>query len=481
MTTPFDYFIMFAEMRTGSNFLEANLNAIDGLACHGEAFNPHFIGYPNRSEILGVTQDMRDCDPERLIAAIKGQKDVLGGFRYFHDHDPRVFDIAVQDPKCAKIILTRNPLDSYVSWKIAQTTGQWKLTDVKRRREARAHFDPEEFAAHVEALQDFQVLLLNQLQRSGQTAFFVAYEDLQDLQVMNGLAQWLGVSARLGELDQKLKRQNPSPVISKVSNVDEMIDALSGLDRFNLSRTPNFEPRRGAAVPSYSAGAEAPMLFMPVRGAPDHEILHWLAALDGVELGALHSRMNQKDLRKWKRTHPGHRSFTVLRHPLARVHAVFCDRILSTGPGSYAQIRETLRKKFKLPVPGAGSKKTYTLSEHRTAFEAFLEFVRMNLAGQTGIRVDAAWCTQSQALSGFTEFAPPDLILREEEIATALPALARQLGYEAAPTPAASKDDQPYALSEIYDEDLESLAADVYQRDYVMFGFGHWRGSPRGD
>ena len=31
----FDYFVVFAEMRTGSNFLEANINAFDGLTCHG--------------------------------------------------------------------------------------------------------------------------------------------------------------------------------------------------------------------------------------------------------------------------------------------------------------------------------------------------------------------------------------------------------------------------------------------------------------
>ena len=54
MTTRFNSFVVFAEMRTGSNFLEANLNAFLGIKCHGEAFNPHFIGYPNTTHILGV-------------------------------------------------------------------------------------------------------------------------------------------------------------------------------------------------------------------------------------------------------------------------------------------------------------------------------------------------------------------------------------------------------------------------------------------
>ena len=129
----FEYFVVFAEMRTGSNFLETNLNAFEGIDCHGEAFNPHFIGYPNTAEILGISQEVWDADPLVLLRNIKHQASGIGGFRYFHDHDPRILDQCLADPKCAKIILTRNPVDSYVSWKIAKETGQWKLTDAKSR------------------------------------------------------------------------------------------------------------------------------------------------------------------------------------------------------------------------------------------------------------------------------------------------------------------------------------------------------------
>ena len=215
MTNRFDYFVVLAEMRTGSNFLESNLNAIDGLTCHGEAFNPAFIGYPNKSEILGVTCDIRDDDPLRLIGAIRDEPGALRGFRYFHNHDPRAFEILVDDPRCAKIILTRNPLDSYVSLKIAQATGQWKLTDVKRRKDGKAEFDAEEFQTHVEGLQAFQVSLLNRLQCSGQAPFYLAYEDLQSVKVMNGLANWLGVKGRLEALDDALKPQNPQSLSAR--------------------------------------------------------------------------------------------------------------------------------------------------------------------------------------------------------------------------------------------------------------------------
>jgi LPS sulfotransferase NodH len=261
-------FVVFAEMRTGSNFLEANLNSFAGITCHGEAFNPHFIGYPNKTSILDIDQAARDADPASLLRAIRHDPSQMGGFRYFHDHDPRVLDPIFDDRACAKIILTRNPVESYVSWKIAQATGQWKLTDMKARKAAQITFDAAEFEAHLEALQAFQLKLMNRLQTSGQTAFYVAYEDLQSVQVMNGIATYLGVPEMLEELDKGLKKQNPSPLSEKVANFEQMEQALGRLDKFDLTRTPNFEPRRGPNVPGYVVGVKAPLLFMPIAGGP---------------------------------------------------------------------------------------------------------------------------------------------------------------------------------------------------------------------
>ncbi len=475
MGSNFDYFIVFAEMRTGSNFLESNLNALDGVNCHGEAFNPHFIGYPNRTDVLGVSQPERDDDPARLIDAIRNGPGVLNGFRYFHDHDPRVLELALEDVRCAKIILTRNPLDSYVSWKIARETGQWKLTNIKRRREAQARFDSTEFTDYVGKLQEFQIVLLNRLQRSGQTPFYLSYEDLDQLDVINGLAKWLGVESRLERLNQSLTRQNPAPVLSKVTNPDDMKAALADLDPLNLSRTPNFEPRRGPAVPNYIAGIETPLMYLPMRGGPEDEVRRWLADLDRADTEALVTNRNRKQVRKWMRTHPQHRKFTVLRHPLARAHSAFCQRILPKGPGSYSKIRNLLRKQFKAPIPAEDPGKNYSLSQHRDAFAGFLEFLRLNLAGQTAARVDGLWCSQSQALSGFAEFALPDHVIREEDMASDLPDLARKLGHPAPPTPAAATPDTPFELDQIYDEDLEKMAAEIYRRDYLQLGFGRWR------
>ncbi|WP_322893268.1 MULTISPECIES: nodulation protein NodH [unclassified Yoonia] len=473
--TRFDYFIVLADMRTGSNFLESNLNALDGVTCHGEAFNPAFVGFPKVDPLFGITLEAREKDPASLITAIKTAPG-LGGFRFFHDHDSRVLDICLPDPRCAKVILTRNPLDAYVSLKIARATGQWKLTNATHAKTQQITFDADEFGVHLKQTQDFQLMVLRHLQTTGQSAFYIGYDDLQDLDVLNGLATFLGSSARLANLDKKLKKQNPEPITSKVSNLDQMENALRGLDRFDLSRTPNFEPRKGPGVPGFVAAAKTGLLYMPLRSGPEQAVADWFTALDGA---APVGDFSQKSLRQWQIDHPINRRFTVLRHPVARAHAAFCDRILTSGPGSFPRLRDSLRKVHKLPIPAVppdlDQPSSYDAAAHRTAFLAFLAFLRNNLAGQTSIRVDAAWASQLTLLQGMAQFALPDAVLREEDLARDLPGLAAQVGRQTSPMPQVTPHRHQPWLTAIYDPMIEAAACDAYARDYDSFGFSDWR------
>ncbi|HHY01261.1 MAG TPA: hypothetical protein GX686_00080, partial [Paracoccus sp.] len=111
--TVFRSFVIFAGMRTGSNLLEATLNAHD-IACFGEAYNPYFMGWPDQETLYDMTLPEREADPVSLWQHMVSARKVKG-FRYFHDHDPRMFEPLMDDPTCAKIVLTRNPVDSWVS------------------------------------------------------------------------------------------------------------------------------------------------------------------------------------------------------------------------------------------------------------------------------------------------------------------------------------------------------------------------------
>ncbi len=473
MPKRFDAFVLFAEMRTGSNYLEASLNQFDDLNCLGEVFNPTFMGNHKTFEMFGIDMAMREANPLLLLDAIISQTKGTPGLRFFHDHDPRVLDRVLPDPRIAKVILTRNPLESYVSRKIAAQTGQWRLSDLKHQRSATVRFDRDEFLEMLQNLQAFQEVLQHGLQTTGQTAFYIRYDDINDVDVLNGLGRFLGSDHAIAATSDKLKKQNPSELSEKVENYDEMVAAIGAMDRFELSGTPNFEPPRHAGVPGFLALPTTGLLFMPIKGSVVDPVADWMGAVGGVGRDGLRSRMSQKDMRHWMRDNQGHRSFTVLRHPVARAYAVFNTFILPNDRPAYADVRRVLRKMYGLPIPEAGLVPGYGADEHKVAFAAFLEFLKGNLSGQTGLKVDPAWATQTAVLQGMAHVTLPDHILREEDLPTTLPDLAVAVG--AAPQPfAAATDDAPFPLKAVYDGKIEKATMEAYRRDYLNFGFPRW-------
>ncbi|MFN3953800.1 MAG: nodulation protein NodH [Pararhodobacter sp.] len=456
----FTSFVILAEMRTGSNLLESHLNAFEGITCHGELFNPVFINKPRTADYAGVTFAQREADPFTLLKAVRAQGGMVG-FRLFHDHSPRIRTQVLADPACAKIVLTRNPLDSYISRKIAAATDQWKLHNVVRLRSAKVAFDAAEFEAHVARHQAAQRAILHALQTSGQSAFYIGYDDLNDVAVLNGLAQWLGVDARIEAPSRQLKKQNPESAEEKLSNPEALAEGLARLDRFDLGRTPNFEPRRGPMVPTCMAGARTPLLFMPLRGAPEGAVAQWLAQLDGVAIDALKSGFTQVTLRDWRRANPGFQSFTVLRHPLRRAWAAFHQRVLSD---EVKPVREHLTRLYGVDLKAAKRDR----GACDAAFLAYLRFVRASLNGQTGLQPWPFWASQAALLEGFCQLAPPDHVLREGRLDVDLAALASALGKPAPPWTG----DWPAQLDPPPDDaDIIAAARDAYWRDYEQFGF----------
>lgn len=453
----FDYFVVLAEMRTGSNLLESNLNAFDGVQCHGELFNPGFINTPGTESFKGVTLARREADPWALMMAAR-QGARMPGFRLFHDHDRRIWDHVLADTACAKIVLTRNPLESYVSRKIAAATNQWKLGDVRNRKQVKVPFVAAEFEAHLDRVQSTQIEILNRLQVSGQTAFYIGYDDANDIGVLNGLVRWLGLPSRIAELPRALKKQNPEPLDEKLTNPGEVAQVLARIDRFDLGRTPNFEARRGPLLPAVHAGARTPLLFLPLRGAPESNVISWLAALDKVSAEVLPRDFDEGRLDRWRRANPGFRSFTVLRHPLRRAYAVFARKVLT---GEFGAVREHMARLFGTDL-AAGP-------EPRDAFKAYLKFCRASISGQTGLQPWPMWATQAAQLQGYAQVIQSDLVLREEDLADDLARLARRLGHAEPPLP--QPEIEP-GLEGLLDAEVQDLARAAYGRDYDTFGFG---------
>lgn len=468
MERPFDYFVIFAEMRTGSNLLEATLGQVPDVTCHGEIFNPDHLGGPGVTEVLGVTMAERIANPSPLLANVR-EAPGLNGFRFFFDHETRVLDTILTDPRCAKIVLTRNPVDCYISLKIAYNTKRWRLSDVRDRIVWKPPFKPAEFEAFLAERQEFQLRLLNSLQVTGQTAFYLDYEDSLRVDVINGLLKFLGLDDRVERISGDLIRQNPEEMADKVRNFPEMEAAIARIDWADLARTPNFEPRRSPGIPRAVAARGAPLLFLPLPPANDAHVRAWLAR---IGTGGTEEDFTRQSLRLWKRNAPGHRSFTVLRHPLARAHEAFAEVM---AQAAHAGTRNRLRAQYGVPIPTEGDGTGITAEEWRAAFVGFLGFVKVNLAGQTGFRPEPTWGTQWSLVAGLAGFAAPDLLCREDRLADDLGYLAASVGMAAPEPPAPPADPAPMPLRTIHDRALEALARDVYRRDYMSFGFGAWK------
>ena len=164
-----------------------------------------------------------------------------------------------------------------------------------------------------------------------------------------------------------------------------------------------------------------------------------------------------------------------MNHPVPRMYSAFVRRILSTGPGSYPEVRAALMRIYDLPLPDDPSDPGFDLAAMRRAFIGFLSFVKGNLNGQTSVRVDPAWASQNMLMQGMAQFALPDMVIRTEKLEEGLGQLCAQVGIACPPVPE-DRLDAAFTLKAVYNEDVEEAVRAACQRDYMIFGYGPWGG-----
>ena len=268
--------------------------------------------------------------------------------------------------------------------------------------------------------------------------------------------------SQIEKLSKNLKPQNPVSVAEKVSNPVDMETALRGYQRFDLGKTANFEPARPANIPGYIANNSARLLFMPVPGGPNEDVISWLPPSD-PDSATLQSHFNRKTLRDWKNAHPKHRSFCVVSHPLERAHRVFWNFVLDKENDEFVNVRQKLMNRYMVPLVNRDNDlKSF---QYKEAFLRFLKFLQSNLAGQTTVQVHTLWASQANIVAGFANFSLPDFIIRSHESSEMLLQLQQHpLGIH---TPFSVSGDTRDArlLSEIYDKELENVCRKAYQKD----------------
>ena len=485
----FRYFAIFGTMRSGSNLLEQALNQFDGIRCYGELFNPSFIGGPRQQDSFGFSLAERERDPVALIEAmIDAAGDSIAGFRIFDGHDPRITEHALRDPLCAKILLRRDFLDSYVSLKIARKTDQWLLRNAPQRKKATIRFDAAEFAQYRRQKQAYFDRIRKALQESGQTAFELTYPAQKDVGVLNGIAQFLGASARIRTLKETIRPQNPEPLSEKVENFAEMQAALA-LQEGTGTVTRAADPLMRANIPRMVTCTAHPILFAPIPGGPNEEVLRWMARLDGapepesgysaaVQTGTLlHTGHSQRTLFEWMHSNPDVQVISAVRHPLPRAYDAFMSKIFATGPGTYDMIRKQLVESFDVNLPDAADidAGTYGIREHRNAFHAFLRFLKSNLAGQTSIRVDGLWASQMSFLAAFNTAVPVTLVAREGRLDGAFRYVESLLDIPPPQLGPPLRPEHRFPLDKIYTRQTENLARKAYNVDYTRLGFDDYQ------
>ena len=251
-------------------------------------------------------------------------------------------------------------------------------------------------------------------------------------------------------------------------------DVLREIAIPDLGYIPSHEPERGPGVRMFHACATVPLLYMPIRGAGLDPVPDWMRDLDPA--GKVEYGMTQKEVRRWMREHPGHRSFTVLRHPLPRAYDAFCRFIQPFDVEGYAEIREALISRYNVPLPSSDAGQDWTLVHQQEAFLAFLRFLAGNLGGQTSVRVDYSWSSQQAFLEAIARFSVPDCVIRDHSISTELKHLSELIGLAGASWRGGSFGYKArYPLEDVRTAEIDEACAAAYRRDYVFFGFTAWR------
>ena len=230
-------FVILATPRTGSNWLCTLLDSHPEILCHHELFNPEGVHLALSQRGKGWElgdRHMQQEAPLDLLREAWGQ--TLGfrvvGFKLNLGQAPLVLKAVLTDPAVSKILVyRRNRIRTFVSERIAETTGHWESYSDSRwdDRPKSVHVTLEELRVHAARNRDFYRRIRGRLEESGQQALELAYEDLGIGQSHRRLLRYLGVDPGV-TLRASTRRMNGSPLEMIISNYAELRDALAGTE-----------------------------------------------------------------------------------------------------------------------------------------------------------------------------------------------------------------------------------------------------------
>lgn len=225
-------FLLIGMMRSGSNFLERQLGLLPDVRCHGELFNPSFIGFSHerKGRLAHYQRDdvqARNEDEEAFLAKVDQSEDrEVIGLRLFLDHSPAMTARLLYDPRVAKVVLSRNLLEAYISLETARDTGVWLTTEAAKSKPKPVKVEIGKFTTF--ALR--QSLYYNDVQtvlhQTGQSYIQVDYREIKELAKLNEIAAFIGSRHQFKSVTEPIQKQNPGSLDERIVDFPKLVDEL---------------------------------------------------------------------------------------------------------------------------------------------------------------------------------------------------------------------------------------------------------------
>jgi len=219
-------FIVFCYARTGSYRFMDILNRQDGVIACGEVYKKQRIELDqNLLKDLGLNkQDIseRDGDPIGFyhnLASICSNQHF--GFKIFPEHNHEIKRYLAQSDDLIKIYLVRNPIQSYISSKVAQKTGKWvaKKDSSHDQGTIQIEFSSDEFGKYLSRLMAAYSKIKIWASASNENLHTLDYSDALNPSSLSSFIQSTGLPC--SGIETEHKKIITKPYDDMVSNWDE--------------------------------------------------------------------------------------------------------------------------------------------------------------------------------------------------------------------------------------------------------------------
>jgi hypothetical protein len=225
-------FVLVGMMRSGSNFLERQLNRLADVRCHGELFNPTFVGLSHEvgQEFVGYSREStkeRDADEMGFLRKLDDACDrALFGSRLFLDHSPMMTSRLLHDPAVKKIVLSRNLLEAYVSLTTAVETGVWLTTEAAHTPSPKVKVNANKLVTFALRQSLYYNDILTILHRTKQAFVQMDYTEIKQLPRLNAVAELIGSKHRFSDVQEPIHKQSPEPLEERIEDFPKLMEEL---------------------------------------------------------------------------------------------------------------------------------------------------------------------------------------------------------------------------------------------------------------